>query len=106
MVKKLNYLIGYGERLTEPIPAPLKGGEKAHPYTFDEARKRVARQLVKTVKELDSLPPEACPHDQAVALITVHPAYLAKSYYPNDLFTAIGVHSIGSRQREIKPEKW
>lgn len=74
--KQLNYLLGFGERLTEPIPKPGGGGEKKHPYNLKEAQKRLAPQVERAVGRIEMLPRAACPNDQAVATITLHPAYL------------------------------
>jgi Subtilase family len=58
------------------------------------------------VKELSSLPLAVCPKDQSVALVTLHPAYLAKSYYPAELLKTFGLETIGSHSREVSPQKW
>lgn len=44
--------------------------------------------------------------DEAVAAITLHPTYLAKSYFPSELFNAVGLDVIGSKPKIVKPEKW
>lgn len=101
-----NFLIGYGERLASDMAAPVGGAPKVHPYTFYEARQTLAPRITETARELDELPDEVCPRDQAVALLTLHPAYLAKSYYPADLLRAYGLETIGSRAREVSPRRW
>ncbi len=106
MVERGNFLIGYGERLASDMAAPVAGAPKKHPYTFAEARQRLAPKVKDTAKTLDELPDEACPHDKAVALLTLHPTYLAKSYFPADLLKTYGLETIGSRSREISPDKW
>jgi hypothetical protein len=106
MAERSNFLIGYGERLASDMAAPLGGAPKQHPYSFAEARKRLAPKIKATVKEIEGLPKEVCPKDQAVALVTLHPTYLAKSYYPAELLRTYGLETIGSRSREISPEKW
>lgn len=106
MARKLNYLLGNGERLMESIMAPKKRGGKSHPYTFEQARENVSSMAIETVKVLDELPQSACPYDETVALVTLHPSYIAKTHYPIDLFNAVGLRPIGSRQREIAPKKW
>ena len=37
-----NYLLGFGERLTEKIDPPKKPASKKHAYSFGEARERLA----------------------------------------------------------------
>jgi hypothetical protein len=102
---KHNFLLGKGERLVQDIVGKTGGGPKSAPYTFIEARNRLAPMVAQTVKELDALPAAACPDDRAVASITLNPEYIAKSYFPTDLFRAIGVETIGSRPKRITPEK-
>ncbi|MCY4184986.1 MAG: S8 family peptidase [Rhodobacteraceae bacterium] len=100
-----NYLLGKGERLTEDIVRNLGGGPKYHPYTIDEAHRRLTKMANKAVNKIDQLPKEACPKDKAVISITLHPEYIAKSYFPNKLLQNIGVDVVGSRPRKIKPQK-
>jgi hypothetical protein len=38
--------------------------------------------------------------------VTLHPAYLAKSYYPAELLKTFGLETIGRRSREVSPDKW
>jgi hypothetical protein len=106
MAERTNFLIGYGERLSAEMAAPVAGAPKKHPYSFAEARRVLAPKVIQTVEELDELPDEVCPTDQAVALVTLHPTYLAKSYYPAELLKNYGLETIGSRAREVSPQKW
>ena len=85
MAERSNFLIGYGERLASDMAAPVAGAPKSHPYSFIEARQYLAPKVKDTAATLDALPDELCPKDQTVALITLHPTYLAKSYYPAEL---------------------
>lgn len=102
---KRNFLLGKGERLVEDVVGKTGGGPKAAPYTFAEARSRLTPMVKKTVREIESLPDLACPGNRAVASITLNPEYIAKSYFPADLFRAIGVEPIGSKPKTITPEK-
>jgi hypothetical protein len=106
MAERNNFIIGYGERLASDLAAPASGGPKKHPYTFAEARKRVGPKVKAAVKELADLPRAVCPKDQTVALVTLHPTYLAKSYYPADLLKTYQLETVGSRSREVSPTKW
>lgn len=102
---KRNYLLGYGERLTSPVEIASGGGEKKPPYTLAEARRRLSPMLVATANNLLSLPQKACPNDQAVAAITLHPEYFAKSYFPAGLLREAGLRTVGSRATTVKPSK-
>jgi hypothetical protein len=106
MADRVNFLIGYGERLAAEIAPPLAGAPKRHPYTLSEARERLTPMLTETVNELEELPDEVCPADHTVALVTLHPTYLAKSYYPANLLRAFQLETIGSQSREVSPTKW
>lgn len=105
MAKRPNYLLGYGERLTEPVEIKGGGGDKAPPYLFDEARDRVARMLQSTAESLRALPESACPDGQAVASLTLHPEYFAKSYFPGGILREAGLRAVGSKSRTIRPQK-
>ena len=101
-----NFLLGYGERLTEPVAPPPRTSIKQPPYSFIEARSRLIPMVQATVHELSHLPALACPNGQTVAVLTLHPEYLAKSYFPAALFQSVGLDSIGSRPAQVKPQKW
>jgi hypothetical protein len=106
MSNEFNYLLGFGERLTEKIDKPQGGGKKKHPYTFEDAKRRLLWQIEETAQEIDKLPSLACPKDEAVAAVTLHPSYVAKSHYPEELFNVMGVTAVGSKQTEISPTRW
>lgn len=106
MAARNNFLIGYGERLTSDMAAPIAGAPKKHPYSFTEAREYLSPKVKDTAEAFAALPDDVCPHDRAVALVTLHPTYLAKSYYPAELLKTYGMEAIGSRSREITPRKW
>jgi hypothetical protein len=106
MAERGNFLIGYGERLASDMAAPVAGAAKKHPYSFAEARQYLAPKVRETTRTLDALPDQLCPRDQTVALVTLHPTYLAKSYYPAELLKAYGLETVGSRAREVSPRKW
>ncbi len=95
-----------GERLTKSVKVPKGGGEKNAPYDFASARQRVTSKLVATTRALDALPADACPNNEAVAVLTMHPRYISKSDFPAHLLSAVGLRSVGSRARTIAPEQW
>lgn len=100
------YLIGQGEKLSEEIARPPRGmGDKAHPYSFIEARKRLEQQWKSTAQAINALPRLACPNGEAALEVTLHPSYLAKSYYPGELIRELGLHHLGSRAVHITPTK-
>ncbi|MFZ1923574.1 MAG: S8 family peptidase [Xanthobacteraceae bacterium] len=102
---KHNFLLGKGERLVESIDGVRGGGAKSHPYTFSEARERLAPMLARAVRGIELLPEAACPNGQAVATVTLNPEYIAKSYFPDNLLKSVGLEAVGSRPKRITPEK-
>jgi hypothetical protein len=106
MAEPINYLIGRGETLVQPIELASGGGEKAHPYTFEEALSQVKPQLERTAATIEDLPDLACPSGEAVISITLHPSYLAKSYHPSRLLRELGLRQVGSRENRILPRQW
>lgn len=106
MAERSNFLIGYGERLASDLAPPVGGAPKTHPYSFAEARTRLTPKVKATADVLAGLPADVCPGDQTVALVTLHPTYLAKTYYPAELLKTYGLETVGSRSREVSPDKW
>lgn len=102
---KRNYLLGYGERLTEKIAPPKIKPSKVDAYQFADAQQRLAPKIAAVSKGLDELPSSCCPDDETVAALKLHPAYLAKSYFPTGLLREVGLEAIGSRAVMVKPEK-
>ncbi len=100
-----NFLLGKGERLVENVIGVRGGSPKVPPYTFEEAKERIAPMLSKVVRGFDRLPPEACPNDRAVATVLLNPEYIAKSFFPERLLAAVGLEPVGSRPRRVTPDK-
>ena len=100
-----NYLLGYGERLTVPIEIRRGGAPKKAPYTFRQARDRLAPMLVSTAESLETLPTNACPGGEAVAALTLHPEYFAKSHYPGKVLKRAELRAVGSRPRRVTPDR-
>tara|TARA_R100000935_G_C2839819_1_gene170322 strand:+ start:4341 stop:6542 length:2202 start_codon:yes stop_codon:yes gene_type:complete len=100
---KSNFLIGNGESLVTKITANSGSGDKAHPYDFDERAEHLSPIIKEVMGEIDSLPSTACPDDEAVIAITLHPSYLARSYHPSGLLRELGLRQVGSRESSITP---
>ena len=105
MAEKLNFLLGYGERLMESVPFVRGGGEKGLPYTFAQAQARLTKMAATTALEVAEIPREACPKDEAVCMVTLHPEYLARSYYPETFFREAGLDPVGSKATRLIPER-
>ena len=106
MADPLNYLIGRGETLVSPIELASGGGQKAYPYSYGEAIARLSPSIEAMSEAIEELPSLACPNDEAVISVTLHPAFLAKTYHPTRLLAELGLRQVGSREQRILPEKW
>lgn len=100
------FLLGYGERLTGPVSAPHGAPPPGPAYDFEEAIQRLGPEAVQLTSALDELPAGACPEDEAVAVLTLHPQSLAKSYHPKRLLEQYNLRQVGSRPVQVLPEKW
>ena len=105
MVDRPRFLIGYGERLTEPVAPPPGGSSPMAPYDVSTARARLNSMITQAVFEADLLPVTACPGDRVVTALTLHPTYVAKSYHPGALLRSAGFEQVGSKPIEVVPER-
>src|SRR5712672_3593590 len=104
-MSKRNFLLARGERLTVPVTVKGGGQPKEAAYTFAQARARLSPMLSAVAQKLDTMPAAACPNDSAFATVTLNPEYIAKSYFPEKLLRSVGLRSVGSRPKRIKPER-
>ena len=102
-----NLLLGCGENLVTDLPKrKFGGGEREHPYKDpDEVYERLCPQMIRTLDYLSKLDAKYCPDDHSVFRIDLHPAYLAKSYFPTRLLTKFDLRPVGSKFIPIVPKK-
>jgi len=101
-----NFILGHGEKLIEPTAYSPHGRSPEMPYTVKEAVERLSPRIKRVSEEISRIPAGACPKNEAVAVMTLHPRMIAKSYYPVSLLSASGLRAVGSRPATTKPEKW
>ncbi len=106
MARENNFLLGKGEKLTGIVDIPSGGGPKKPPYEFSKAKTRLNEKLEKTTEVFSRVPAIACPGEEVVALMTLHPRYLSKSDFPQGLLHTVGLRAVGTRPKKIKPESW
>ncbi|RAW97472.1 MULTISPECIES: S8 family peptidase [unclassified Photorhabdus] len=103
---KKNYIIGKAEELTSLTPPPRIPPSSRGLYTIEESITRLVPQFEHVVEELKQYESSICPRDYVVTKLTLHPSYIAKGHFPKRLLREIGVHSIGSRATEVRPDRW
>ncbi len=101
-----NFILAHAERLISDVEHVSSPVDKVAPYTVDEAEQRLEPQIADTVEKTRQLPALACPGGETVIAVTLHPEYIAKSYYPEALLKKLSLDQIGSRAALVKPEKW
>jgi hypothetical protein len=107
MPENLNFILGSGERLMEPIPAPGRFVPKrVAPYSPGYARERLLQPLDEALTALAATPIEATVDGDAIVAVTLHPQFLAKTSYPGALMEAAGLRNVGSRRTIVEPERW
>ena len=106
-MSKRNLMLGYGENLVTDLPNPMRsGGEKNHPYIDrEEVYARLCPEMNAAFNYVSSLDDIYCPDDNAVFCVDLHPAYLAKSYFPGELFDQFELRIVGSRFEELIPQR-
>jgi hypothetical protein len=106
MPDERNFLLGKGEKLARRADVALGFGPTRHPYSLPERKSTLVPEAKAVSRELLALPETACPDNEAVAVLTLHPAYISKSSFPSGLLNATGLRPVGSRQVTIAPKKW
>ncbi|CAI1931029.1 S8 family peptidase [Serratia fonticola] len=105
MMNNKNLLLGYGETLTGQVKVDKGNGPKKKPYTYEENAPVIMRELQGVIRSFQELPDTVMPNGEAIAKITLHPAFLAKSYFPVLLFKKFSLQSVGSKAVRIRPRK-
>lgn len=98
------FLLGRGELLTQPVAyRPRDPGDTAEAYTLAEQRDVLGTQLRGQQVFFDRLPSAACPGDQVVSMMTLHPNAYARSRFPERLLNTAGLSLLGSLPRHVRP---
>lgn len=100
---RVNIVLSAGKEMVRPVKAPSSPRFSPVVYGYQEAATRLSTEAELVVAALDELPSSACPADEAVAFLTLHPRFIAKSFYPAEFFDAAGLRPLGSRRRRVTP---
>ncbi len=102
---KKNYLLGNGESLTSRIVKKRSSRPPSPVYTFEETVERLTPQIKNLIANIDQAKSETLPNGVEVAKITLHPKYIARSYFPKKILRECNLENVGSRSKEIQPQK-
>lgn len=100
-----NLLLSGGELLATKAEIVRGSGPKNRPYSIAEVREALLLPLQNIEDKLSQTSSAEKPRGEGVFELTLHPAYLAKSYYPADLLRSIGLRDVGSKEKSIVPRK-
>ncbi len=100
-----NLLIGRGERLLQDSDWPSGGRPKPEPYSLAQQRSLLVPVLERMAALAQDTPSNLMPRGEVAAKLTLHPQFLAKSYFPASLLSATGLRLIGSRAAEVTPRQ-
>jgi len=106
MANERNFLLGKGEKLAAIAEVAQPYSPTKNPYTLGDRQKVLIPEARQLSQQLDELPESACPEDEAVAVLTLHPAYISKSAFPSALLKAASLRAVGSRQVIVTPKRW
>ncbi len=98
-----NLLLGKGEALASSKEIKRNSGPKKYPYTLEEIRTEISSSLEQVQLSLSALPKAAKPRGEGVFELTLHPAFLAKSYFPKRILKKAGLRDVGSKETSIVP---
>lgn len=79
-------------------------GDIPNPYPIELAKRRITEKLSNTLASLENFPIETMPDNEIVTKLTLHPSFLAKSYYPSRLLNEYSLEPLGSKEVFVKPD--
>lgn len=101
--KQRNLLIANGHELIGQLSWPPGGGDKWLPYSIQDAREALHRPLLEVAKFANATAERFAPRREITAKVILHPAFLAKSYFPSIILRDSGLSILGSRPINITP---
>lgn len=98
-----NVLIANGQELIGSLSWPKGGGPKWHPYTINDARTALHPELSAVASSARAVPRKYSPRGEITAQFTLHPTFLAKTYFPANILRDAGLTILGSRSTRVTP---
>jgi hypothetical protein len=98
-----NLLIGNGERLFSDGDWARSGRTKPDPYTLQQQRHVLHPALQLLAQLATTTDHRSAPRGEICGKITLHPQFLAKSYFPQQLLRQSSLRLVGSRSAIVRP---
>lgn len=103
MTEKGKFLLGYGKEL--PEVGFVSGPSSAlPPYSVERQQQRLLPMFAALDEEAATIPADAAPDGQVVAIIQLHPTALSRSAFPDALMRRAGFRLLGSKPARHRPE--
>lgn len=103
MTDKINFILGRGESLSIPVDYQNRDSRAEPPYVWSDQKRFLTPQFQKQFRDMRSIPADACPLDQAVSSVTLHPQYYSRSAFPERLLRQFDLRLIGSKPAQVVP---
>ncbi|GIU50459.1 hypothetical protein TUM4438_36540 [Shewanella sairae] len=84
-------------------PKKSRPSPKIKPYSSRDAVYRAGGFVDQIVRSSRNIKPSTLPEEKLVTKLTLHPSYLAKSYFPTNLLKHFGLEYLGSKEVSIRP---
>jgi hypothetical protein len=97
------FLLGRGERLTQPVDYRSGPVTDVTPYAWADHSRLLRREMDRQMEAFDALPATARPGDRVVSVLRLHPQYYSRSAFPGELLRDADLRFIGSKPARFRP---
>lgn len=101
--QRSNLLLGRGETLLSATKWPRGRNNKEYFYSLADQQKALGRGLKNVIAETPAEATAVAPRGEVTAKFTLHPEFVAKTYFPTSIMRAAGVRVVGSRAVSVTP---
>lgn len=101
--QRSNLLLGRGETLLTKTKWPRGPSNKEYFYSLADQQKVLGRGLQSVIADAPAAATNVAPRGEVTAKVTLHPEFVAKSYFPTSIMREAGVRVVGSRATEVTP---
>lgn len=101
--QRSNLLLGRGETLLTKTKWPRGRSNKEYFYSLADQQEVLGRGLQTVIADAPAAATAVAPRGEVTAKVTLHPEFVAKSYFPTSIMREAGVRVVGSRATEVTP---
>lgn len=101
--QRSNLLLGRGETLLTKTKWPRGRNNKEYFYSLADQRAALGHGLQEVIADAPTEATPLAPRGEVTAKLTLHPEFVAKTYFPTTILRESGVRVVGSRATEVTP---